>query len=242
MDWIKAARVSELQERGRALVRHGKRQLALFSVGDVVYAVDNRCPHEGYPLLQGSVDDDTCQLTCQWHNWKFELETGECVLGEDHVRSYPTRIEDDWVCVDVTDLPAETYRRTILAGVVEAVAERQYTRIAREVSRLLLRGLDPLDAVRTAVGHTYEKFEYGMTHAFAAAQEEELAHESELKGDRSKLGSQDKRFERSGGYYCVIQCPATEPRETFGYITHPVAALLYNDELAYTLVWHCQRK
>lgn len=168
MTWVQGAPLAELQERGRALVRKGKRQLALFSSEGRVFAVDNRCPHEGYPLLQGSVNDDTCQLTCQWHNWKFALDTGECVLGEDHVRSYPTRVEDGWIYIDVTDKPASAHRDAIIAGVIEAVDDRQYSRLAREVSRLMLRELDPLDAIRAAVEHTFDRFEFGTTHAFAA--------------------------------------------------------------------------
>ena len=44
MEWIQAAPVSELRETGRALVRRGKRQNALFSIEGEVFAIDNRCP------------------------------------------------------------------------------------------------------------------------------------------------------------------------------------------------------
>ena len=39
-----------------------------------VYAVDNRCPHMGFPLQRGSVDD--CILTCHWHHARFDLGSG----------------------------------------------------------------------------------------------------------------------------------------------------------------------
>ena len=169
MSWVRAVSVAAVKESGRILFRDGKRQLVLFAVGERFFAVDNRCPHEGYPLIQGAVDPETCQLTCQWHNWKFALDTGACVLGEDHVRSFPVRVDDGWLHVDVTDVPADEYRDGVLAGVIEAVDDRQYSRIAREVSRLLLRGLDPLDAVRATVEHTYDRFEYGTTHALGGA-------------------------------------------------------------------------
>jgi nitrite reductase/ring-hydroxylating ferredoxin subunit len=48
-----------------------------------------RCPHEGYPLAAGQVSPGDCVLTCNWHNWKFRLDTGECLIGGDHVRGYP---------------------------------------------------------------------------------------------------------------------------------------------------------
>jgi nitrite reductase/ring-hydroxylating ferredoxin subunit len=168
MSFARAARLSEVRDRGRTLFRHDGRQIALFSVGNAIHAVDNRCPHEGYPLLQGSVDAERSLLTCQWHNWKFLLPSGECVLGEDHVRSYPTRIEDGWVEIDLTDPPVEKVEAEILRGLDGAIDDRQYGRIAREISRLLVHGLDPLVAVRTAVERTYDRFEQGTTHAYAA--------------------------------------------------------------------------
>jgi nitrite reductase/ring-hydroxylating ferredoxin subunit len=166
--FVRAARVAEIRDEGRALFRHDGRQIALFAVGESVHAVDNRCPHEGYPLLQGAVDVERRLLTCQWHNWKFSLPTGECVLGEDHVRSYPTRIEDGWVEVDLTDPPAETIESETLRGLEGAIADRQYGRIAREISRLLVHGLEPLMAVGKAVDLTHDRFEQGTTHAYAA--------------------------------------------------------------------------
>ncbi len=168
MSFVRAIPESELREKGRALFRQGTRQIALFSVGDAVHAVDNRCPHEGYPLLQGSVAPEKGLLTCRWHNWKFDLGTGDCVLGEDHVRRYPTRIDGGYVEIDLTDPPLETIESEILRGLEGAVQERQYGRIAREISRLMVHGLDPVVAVRKAIELSYDRFEFGTTHAYAA--------------------------------------------------------------------------
>jgi nitrite reductase/ring-hydroxylating ferredoxin subunit len=168
MNYVRTTKVAEIREKGRVLFRHDGFQLALFAVGEDVHAVDNRCPHEGYPLLQGSVDEEKGLLTCQWHHWKFDLTTGECVLGEDHVRRYPTRIVDGYLEVDVTPPTLESVRADVLRGLDGALADRQYGRIAREISRLLVAGIDPLLAVRRAIELTYDRFELGTTHAFAA--------------------------------------------------------------------------
>jgi nitrite reductase/ring-hydroxylating ferredoxin subunit len=168
MSYVRAVTVREIREKDRVLFRHEGRQIALFAVGETIHAIDNRCPHEGYPLVQGTVDPENCLLTCQWHNWKFDLSTGDCLLGEDHVRRYPTRIEGDYVEVEVTDPPLEKIRADVLRGLDGAIAERQYGRIAREVSRLLVAGIDPLLAVRRAIDLTYDRLEYGTTHAYAA--------------------------------------------------------------------------
>jgi nitrite reductase/ring-hydroxylating ferredoxin subunit len=167
MTWEKTVPVSELTDRPRVFKRP-PRQVALFRVGERVFAVDNRCPHEGYPLAEGKVDG-ACVLTCNWHNWKFRLEDGECLLGGDNVRAYPAKVEDGQVWVDFTDPPAEAGRRRILDGLRKAFADRDLGRVCREVSRLHFHGLDPLLAVRRAVEWSHDRLEFGFTHAYAAA-------------------------------------------------------------------------
>ncbi len=184
MSFVRAIRESELRENGRALFRHGTKQIALFSVGDAVHAVDNRCPHEGYPLLQGSVTPEGNLLTCQWHNWKFDLATGDCILGEDHVRRYPTRIEGGYVEIDLTDPPLATVEAEVLRGVEGAIRERQYGRMAREIARLIVHGLDPFVAVKKAIDLTWDRFEFGTTHAYAALADWLSLYENETDLER----------------------------------------------------------
>ncbi len=167
MNWIEAADAATLAEQGRALFRHDRLKIALFWVNGKPYAVDNRCPHEGYPLREGTVKDESCELTCQWHNWKFDLRTGRCLYGEDHVRAYPAKIEGGSVWLDLREPPAEERLATILDGMDEAVAQRQYGRIAREAARLIAAGFDPLEAVRRSLRRTHDRLEFGMTHAHA---------------------------------------------------------------------------
>ena len=69
------------------------KQILLIGVKGLIFALDNRCPHEGYPLSKGYTNQN-CVLTCNWHNWKFNLNTGECLLGEDNVRKYDVNIEN----------------------------------------------------------------------------------------------------------------------------------------------------
>jgi hypothetical protein len=140
----------------------------VFLAGGEVYAIDNRCPHEGYPLAQGTVDGD-CLLTCNWHNWKFRLSDGECVLGGDDVRSYPVKLEGDEVWVNTDDPPAERIEARILKGLRTALRDRDFGRTCREISRLHYNRLDPLAAVRRAIEWSHDRFEFGTTHAYAAA-------------------------------------------------------------------------
>ena len=167
MSWVKAAPLSRLAEKP-AVIKHPPRQISVFKVDDRVFAIDNRCPHEGYPLAAGTVDAD-CVLTCNWHNWKFRLEDGQCLVGGDHVRSYPTRVEDGYAWVDVTSPPIEELRAEVLRGLRTAFDDRDSGRICREIARLHYQKIDPLDAVREALRWAHDRFEYGTRHSMAAA-------------------------------------------------------------------------
>jgi len=63
-----------------------------------VFALDNRCPHLGFPLHRGSVENGI--LTCHWHHARFDLATG-CTfdLWADDVPTAPVEIRDGVVWV-----------------------------------------------------------------------------------------------------------------------------------------------
>ena len=65
------------------------------------YAIDNRCPHMGFPLHRGSVSDGI--LTCHWHHARFDLCTGGTFdQWADDLRRFPVEVEGDDVYVDVS--------------------------------------------------------------------------------------------------------------------------------------------
>lgn len=58
-------------------VREGERDLAVFRVDGVYHAIDNQCPHMGGPLANGFCDGQF--VYCPWHDWGFDVTTGESV-------------------------------------------------------------------------------------------------------------------------------------------------------------------
>ena len=148
-------------------VQKPPKQVALFYAGETFYAVDNRCPHEGYPLSEGNVDEG-CLLTCNWHNWKFQLRDGANVLGGDDVRAYATQVADGYVWVDLADPTPEAIEAKILAGLQVAFEKDQFDRICRELTRLQFNHLDPMAGVRKAIEWSYDRFEFGFLHSYAA--------------------------------------------------------------------------
>jgi len=72
--FVRAGTLEELKSKGRLLVHGPHRPILVIDEHDRVYAVDNRCPHMGFPLDRGSVEDGI--LTCHWHHARFDLASG----------------------------------------------------------------------------------------------------------------------------------------------------------------------
>lgn len=64
-EFAPAGSLAELKAKGRLIVRGRHRPILVVWDGDRVFALDNRCPHMGFPLDRGSVEDGV--LTCHWH-------------------------------------------------------------------------------------------------------------------------------------------------------------------------------
>ena len=106
---VRVGSLDELEEQGsRVVAVEGRTVLVLYDQGSV-YALDNRCPHMGFPLNQGTVRDGI--LTCHWHHAKFDL-AGGCTFDPfaDDVTSFHVDVRDGDVWLDPT--PIEEERET----------------------------------------------------------------------------------------------------------------------------------
>ncbi|HKM68599.1 MAG TPA: Rieske (2Fe-2S) protein [Stellaceae bacterium] len=99
-DWVRVGTLEELRARGMTVVHGGACPLLVVHDRDRVFALDNRCPHLGFPLHRGSVEDGI--LTCHWHHARFDLASGGTFdLWADDVPTAPVELRDDgalWVC------------------------------------------------------------------------------------------------------------------------------------------------
>jgi nitrite reductase/ring-hydroxylating ferredoxin subunit len=98
--FVRAASLAELRAAGRLVVHVDRHAVCLFADGDEVYAVDNRCPHMGFPLHRGTICDGI--LTCHWHHARFDLRTGGTFdQFADELRCFPISVSGDDVLVDL---------------------------------------------------------------------------------------------------------------------------------------------
>jgi nitrite reductase/ring-hydroxylating ferredoxin subunit len=114
--------VEELRDSGRMTVQAGGKSMAAFWHEDEPRVVDNRCPHMGFPLSKGTVDDGV--LTCHWHHARFELSCGDTFdPWADDVPAYPVEIRDGEVYVrperERDRSPAERWADRLETGMEE---------------------------------------------------------------------------------------------------------------------------
>ena len=93
------------RDRFKVVSAEGRTILVIFDEGRV-FALDNRCPHMGFPLHRGTVRDGI--LTCHWHHAKFDL-AGGCTLDPfaDDAASFPVDVREGLVYVDAQPIEAD---------------------------------------------------------------------------------------------------------------------------------------
>jgi nitrite reductase/ring-hydroxylating ferredoxin subunit len=117
------ATVAEVTEVGLHTVQlNGHVVVLVHNEGDI-YALDNRCPHMGFPLDRGSVQDGI--LTCHWHHARFDLCTGGSFdLWADDTPNFPVDVRNGDVYVDVTPRhdPVEHQRKRLAVGLERSLS------------------------------------------------------------------------------------------------------------------------
>jgi nitrite reductase/ring-hydroxylating ferredoxin subunit len=145
-DFVRAGSLEELKAKGRLVVHGPHRPILVVHDKGRVFALDNRCPHMGFPLDRGSVEDGT--LTCHWHHARFDLASG-CTfdLWADDVPTCPAEVRDGevWVRPIFGHLdPAAHWCQRLDDGLAHVLG----LVIAKAVHGQLAAGVPPPDIVR----------------------------------------------------------------------------------------------
>ena len=148
-DLIRVATLEELKSAGMVVVRGTRCPLLVVYDDGKVFALDNRCPHLGFPLHRGSVEDGI--LTCHWHHARFDLASG-CTfdLWADDVPTAPIEIRDDvvWICPHTRYTDGDAHWRNRLR---EGLEQNIGLVLAKAVLGLIGEGVDYRALVRDAV-------------------------------------------------------------------------------------------
>jgi len=148
-DFIRAATLEELKAKGTIVVRGARCPLLVVHDEGKVFALDNRCPHLGFPLHRGSVEDGI--LTCHWHHARFDLASG-CTfdLWADDVPTAAVEVRDGvvWVSPHTRYADGEAHWRNRLR---EGLEQNIGLVLAKSVLGLIGEGLDYRTLIREAV-------------------------------------------------------------------------------------------
>ncbi len=145
--------------------------LAVFLYKGHYYAVDNRCPHMGYPMSKGSVRDGI--LICHWHHWEFDLKTGGCFLTSgDDLKAFPVEVRDDG-CLYVGIAPGEqaAARLRLLnrgkRALEQGLKDRSSFLIAKAVTALKQTGATPQEIIQQGLYYGAHKTGEGWSSGVA---------------------------------------------------------------------------
>jgi nitrite reductase/ring-hydroxylating ferredoxin subunit len=162
------ARLEDLPVGSMRMVRVDDQRLCLVRTSDGVFALAHACPHEGYGITQGSLDGNL--VTCAWHNWKFRVDDGACIVGEEDITTHPTTVDAEGNVVVTVRRPDLNAVRPRLMTSLRRGIERHYVgQISRDVVRLLQADTNPGELVWQAVDHGAPRAEFGWGHAVASA-------------------------------------------------------------------------
>lgn len=143
-----AARLDDLGAEGRKVVQMNDQTIVLIRHEGKVFALDNRCPHMGFPLHQGSIQCGI--ITCDWHHARFDMASGGTFHPwADDVRSYPVRVENGEIWIDLSppsSSPRERYRARLAHGLKHNLS----LVLAKAVIGLDAAGSEPSAALEVA--------------------------------------------------------------------------------------------
>jgi len=172
---VDAGSFDELVRTGRLVAKIGPQPVCVLWDGEAAYAVDDRCPHLGFPLHRGTVEPGL--VTCHWHHARFDLASG-CSFNSfaDDVRAYPVEVEGGRVVVVAEQgrESADHLRRRLVDGL-----EQGMTLVtAKSVLGLLEAGADAAEIVRAGVefGTTYREEGWGAGLTVLVAMANLLPH------------------------------------------------------------------
>jgi thiamine pyrophosphate-dependent acetolactate synthase large subunit-like protein/nitrite reductase/ring-hydroxylating ferredoxin subunit len=114
--WHRVADLDELPEGRVKTVTAGHHSLALTHYDGRYGALSNRCPHQGGPLGEGTIEKG--MLRCPWHGYDYCPLTGGSEFG-DGVPAFPIEIRDDGIWVGVA--PDTPHVRTVSDAMVETM-------------------------------------------------------------------------------------------------------------------------
>ena len=190
IDLVDVCAVADVKEGAYKLVRYHGTPVAVFRNTGRFFAIDNRCPHMGFPLCKGQVHEGI--VVCPWHHWKFDLATGGCfTVSEYDATSYDVIERDGRLYLGRPVDGQEARLFTRYEGELrEGLKAADSFQIAKAVTRYSQSGGDEARLVRFAAGMALQLQAGGAGGTWAGLTSLANVHHmsQSLKGESRTLG------------------------------------------------------
>ncbi len=102
-EFVRLASIDEIPADGMRAFEHDGRRIALYRIGDEIYATDDICSHEYAHLSEGWLEPEDCTVECPLHGSRFDIRTGAALTlpAFAPIAVYPVRIEGQDVLVEL---------------------------------------------------------------------------------------------------------------------------------------------
>ncbi len=151
--------------RVRSVVVDGN-SVALTRCGGVLGALENRCPHQGGPVGEGSIENGW--LRCPWHGYDYDPTTGRPPEGfTDAVAAFAVDDRDDGLYVQLPERPTQV--RTVSDVMVETLVAHGITHVFGMVGHSNLGFADAMRRAEERGDLTYIGIRHEGAAAFAAS-------------------------------------------------------------------------
>ena len=226
-NYVYAANIKDVEAAGGCLsLIVEKHPIAIFIYDSKICVVDNRCPHMGFPLNQGTVKDGI--LTCHWHHARFDLMNGGTFdQWAGDVTSFPVEVRNGnevWIDVSsataVVDIDSYQYHhQTLLENGLKRniplmIAKTVIAMLGDSKNREGINEKEMLDAFRVGLdfGSKYKQSGWGQGLTIHTCMMNIIAY----------LDTEDRPYALYHGLSAVAQdCASMPPRFTISPLPQP---------------------
>lgn len=206
MGYQKVCTLSELPNNSQKIVSLGNRKIALFHFNNKISAMANACLHKAGPLGLGVVSSkyDGLYVTCPWHGWEYNIETGSAPPGfPDQQALYEVKLEGENILISEKPI-VKAHREHFNDPLLEDLIKLKY-----QTSE---KSLNILGLSTTSMSPQLPRFSTSED-----ALQKSLTYAEEKYGAATKMVKlRDLEFRSCEGYYsqhshaCTWPCSITE--------------------------------
>jgi nitrite reductase/ring-hydroxylating ferredoxin subunit/multimeric flavodoxin WrbA len=225
MNFITVCSLQELPDNSQKIVTLGKKKIALFHYNGKISAMANACLHKAGPLGLGEVTAkyDGLYVTCPWHGWEYNIETGSAPPGyPDQQALYAVKIEGDEILVSEEPI-VKAHKEHHVNPLIEDLLKLKY-----QVSENSLNIL--------GISTTNQSAQLPRFSTSEDALAKSLLYAEEKYGATTKLIKlRDLEFRNCEGYYsqhshaCTWPCSITEMNPEDGMTAVYESMILWAD-------------